>query len=380
LNHYITRSYEETFEKKTRGCAWNGGEKKVYLDGLINDEQLTTYSLEFMTDEVKEKINYYRNSVSEQSIKFPDISIVIVSNNDKKSEQVRKNIYRTCSDKENIEIIIKDGSSGKGICELYNEAITECTGKYIVFQHNDVFYLENNWDKIIQEKFNLYNDLKLLGVAGATEYSSMYLNWGQIGSNKMFGKIIHYTNKEYFKSEFNTQDGDHEVVVMDGLWLCLKKDYISEITFDEYFDKYHFYDISLCLRIPNNKIVTTDIKVLHTSLGSFNNEWEKESLKIYEIYGNSFLFKVKNNLTTKSKQIALNIEKVLLPIELMMPIELKAKKLPLTIDKEDKPIIENNIVEKKPKQLLKYSVNPSKNQYAKQIVKINNRLKQKIYF
>jgi len=37
--------------------------------------------------------------------------------------------------------------------------------------------------------------------------------------------------------------------------------------------------------------------------------------------------------------------------------------------KKDKPIIENNIVEKKPKQLLKYSVNPLKNNYQ-----INKRI------
>ena len=230
----------------------------------------------------------------------PSISIIICSRNPSEAMSVRRNLLGTAKYPKSLEIIVIDNrEKNEGLCAVYNQGAAKATGRVLVFMHEDVWMLERDWDVVLLKKFREIPEMQILGVAGSSMLVSYpYALWSDADMPNTFGKVVHLIEEEeaYFLTLFNDRDGDQEAVAVDGLWFAARKTLFEKVTFDEKtFTKFHFYDIDICMQaLEFGKIfVTTDIRVLHKSKGSFNNEWRE--------WNDIFIEKWKDKLPVKTE-------------------------------------------------------------------------------
>jgi len=170
---------------------------------------------------------------------------------------------------------------------IYNHAIhTKYEDDCIfVMCHNDIYFKTKNWGKILLNKFNNSN-YDIIGVAGSTYLPESGVWWED--RSKMIGIVEHTNGYKTWISEYSLEKKGciSPVVLVDGLFISFNPDTIIH-KFDEDFNGFHFYDLSFC--IPNyldgcNIGVTTDIRILHNSIGTVNKEWDINRKKFVEKY------------------------------------------------------------------------------------------------
>ena len=91
-------------------------------------------------------------------------------------------------------------------------------------------------------------------------------------------KEQHTTNNNPFKEKVS------EVVALDGLFFCIRKDLFDIIRFDEKYGGFHFYDIDISLQVLrlNYKLLCVyDILIEHISVSNLSAEWVKSSRTFY---------------------------------------------------------------------------------------------------
>jgi len=219
------------------------------------------------------------------------ISVVICSRDPRAAEWVSRNLRRTATHRENLQIIIQDNRSpSRGICAVYNEAVRKASGQLIVFMHEDAYMMESGWDELLRNKFAARPDVGVIGVAGSCALMREPPLWSKAGPPWTFGKVVHELDhgREYFLTVFNEQDGDQEVAVVDGVWMAVRAELLVECTFDSStFQGFHFYDIDFCLTagLCTRLLVTTDIRIKHFSPGSFGPEWNQGAQRLLEKWG-----------------------------------------------------------------------------------------------
>lgn len=171
--------------------------------------------------------------------------------------------------------------------EIYNQAIDEHNNDdaIMVFCHNDIKIKTLNWGKLLLGKFN-NQDFQIIGVAGTTFLSETGRWWDD--RSKMYGVVEHTNGLTEWVSEYSIPRRGHTVpvVLVDGLFIAADCNAI-EHKWDEEFKGFHMYDVSFC--IPNYLDgceigVTTDIRILHESVGMTNDQWEDNRVQFVEKY------------------------------------------------------------------------------------------------
>lgn len=170
--------------------------------------------------------------------------------------------------------------------QIYNQAIREHNNStaIMVFLHVDLIIKTPNWGKILLNRFNNSN-YSIIGVAGSS-YLKSGCWWDSRSS--MVGIVEHTNNISTWVSEYSSQRIGviTPVVVIDGVFMAVDCNNIIH-QFDEEFKGFHLYDLSFVF--PNfldgcNVGVTTDIRILHKSIGMTNEQWETNRLQFEEKY------------------------------------------------------------------------------------------------
>jgi len=177
----------------------------------------------------------------------------------------------------------------KGLCAAYNTGVKKAQGDLCVFLHEDVFVVTPHWGKILEEKFQRQKKLGLLGVAGSSYLFESNPLWVAPGRPFIHGKVIHdiAVQNSFILTVFSKTEHDMPVVAVDGLFMAIRGDLFSSISFDEVvFDDFHFYDIDICMQVGNthNLLVTHDLLVKHMSGGGFDDCWVQYAGKFIEKY------------------------------------------------------------------------------------------------
>jgi glycosyltransferase involved in cell wall biosynthesis len=229
----------------------------------------------------------------------PSISIIICSRNPADALSVRRNLLGTAKYPKSLEIIVIDNrEKNEGLCAVYNQGVAKANGRVLVFMHEDVWMMEKEWDVVLLKKFREMPEMQILGVAGSAYLVNYpYASWSAANIPYTFGKVVHLIEKEntFFLTLFNDRDGDQEAVVVDGLWFAARKTLFEKCRFDsETFTRFHFYDLDICMQaLEFGKVfVTTDIRVLHKSEGTFEEEWKE--------WNDIFVEKWKNKLPAET--------------------------------------------------------------------------------
>lgn len=234
------------------------------------------------------------------------ISIIICSRNRYIDSELVENIRRTIGC--DYELTVIDNSNNKfSIFEAYNLGIKESKGNLFCFLHDDISFKSQNWGITVQDLFYSNPFMGLLGIAGGKIKTKMPSAWWEGGENAI--KILqHYKNgtKEFRERgffDFNLQ----EVAAIDGVFMVMRKD--ARISFDERFDGFHNYDLSISLlqRKYNKKVfVTSKILLEHFSEGNLNKSWYKSSSKFHRLYKE--LLPVYNSSSEKFNEKLMNKE------------------------------------------------------------------------
>jgi hypothetical protein len=171
--------------------------------------------------------------------------------------------------------------------EVYNRALREhnVVDSVFVFCHNDITIKTRTWGRLLLSKFNS-TPFSIIGVAGTTVLPASGMWWED--RSKMYGVVEHTDGMSTWVSEFAVPRKGYTkpVVIIDGVFMAVDPDNI-EHQFDEEFKGFHLYDLSFCL--PNYLDgceigVTTDIRILHQSVGMTNEQWELNRKQFAEKY------------------------------------------------------------------------------------------------
>ena len=223
------------------------------------------------------------------------ISVIVCSKNSPQWDRHERNVKKTIgSDYEYVRI--DNTANPYGICAAYNEGVSRAKGEALVFVHEDVFFMEPGWGSVLEKKFKNDDSLGLIGVVGTQYLLDHTPAWLAAGQPFLRGRVIHEVDggESYYLSVFSWDKSDAEVVAVDGLFFAIRKNLFRRIHFDDKtFDKFHFYDLDICMQIrkTHKLIVTWDILTKHLSAGNCDAEWKESGMR--------FLAKYKNELPAR---------------------------------------------------------------------------------
>ena len=128
----------------------------------------------------------------------------------------------------------------------------------------------------------------IIGIAGGDLVTRVPATWSVSGIAKNF---IQSDNSPQKRSDIhfdqkNNGSINQEVVLLDGVWLCMRRQILEKIWFDDItFDGFHVYDIDICLQVKMagyKNFVVYDIVIEHFSHGFRNKEWVLNMLKVFK--------------------------------------------------------------------------------------------------
>lgn len=223
------------------------------------------------------------------------ISVIICSANAKLLELVTQNVVTTIGVPH--EIISFDNSKGdKGICEIYNRGVREAKFDILCFMHEDIKITTGDWGKKVIDIFVKDGEIGIVGVAGGGYKALTPSGWYCVEfqhPDKSFQNILQgykLDSKEELHAYHNPRDEKlSEVVCVDGVWFCTKREIAKSNQFDEVLlKKFHGYDVDFCLKVygKHKIVVTYDILMKHTSEGNFNKAWLDQILVLHQKWSN----------------------------------------------------------------------------------------------
>lgn len=214
------------------------------------------------------------------------ISCIICSRNSDISRELKTNITSTIGCE--YELVVVDNSDNRySMFSAYNEGVSRAKGDILCFMHEDVFYYTPNWGRVVEEYFTNDINLGLLGILGSHYLAKCVCG---VGDSSLISAYYYAQSKLYDFSRFFNTDGSVEVVVVDGMWFCIKKSlFFSEIRFDETFQGFHYYDMDICLQVLRAGYsckVTKNVLLKHMSFGAIDNVFLRNSFKFYKKWEN----------------------------------------------------------------------------------------------
>lgn len=240
------------------------------------------------------------------------ISVLICSIDPDLLLTVQENIRKTIGVP--YEILFLDNRNyKKGICKVYNELAEKAKFPYLCFIHEDVLLTTDDWGKKIEDIFKNEEKVGLIGIAGS-KYKSAYFSGWYTGAMELdCANYIHQYKTEaehVFLSPDKTKIME-EVVCIDGVFMCCRKEVWQKFFFDEIFLKgFHFYDIDFSLRVAYSYkvVVTYDVEIIHiTSGGDYSNNWVQNAISYHERMKHNLPFcKIRLNKKVVDKKVIIS--------------------------------------------------------------------------
>ncbi len=204
------------------------------------------------------------------------ISIIICARKSDIAETLRQNIESTIGLVHEI-IVINNSENKYNIFSAYNEGVRLSKFPFLLFMHDDVLMHTDHWgDKLLQH----FNDEKVgaVGIAGTPYLSYAPGGWWSNGMGHLY---LLQSNKPgqapEFQNIFPKNSSEENVVVLDGVWFCIRKSLFDVIRFDDKtFNGFHFYDADISVQISRagyRLLCINDILLHHLSMGVLDKKW-----------------------------------------------------------------------------------------------------------
>ncbi len=212
------------------------------------------------------------------------ISIIICSRNKHISTALEENIKSTIGVE--YEIVTIDNSENKySLFSAYNYGVKLSNYPYLCFVHEDVFFRTNKWG------INLIGHLNkdrcgIVGVAGGKIATNVPAQWSN--ENRYIHIIQHYKKAKkaaYLKEPADNSKLCESVVLVDGVFLSMRRELFSHLNFDESLGGFHSYDYDISIQaivVGYNNFVVYDILLEHFSAGFKDDRYYKNLIKVYK--------------------------------------------------------------------------------------------------
>jgi len=220
------------------------------------------------------------------------LSIIICSAKRELLTAISENIHQTVGVCHEI-IGIDNSVKNKGICCVYNEGAALARYNNLCFVHEDVLFHSKDWGLIL---LTLLEDehIGIVGTVGCAYKSAIPSTWA-MSSPEYYraNNIQRWNGKQTSKVLFKSDSSKHldEVVILDGVFLAMRKDVWCKYNFNELDIKgFHFYDYDICLRVLRDfsLIVCYDILLEHFSEGNLTRAWFEQCLWFHRKYRNEY--------------------------------------------------------------------------------------------
>jgi len=227
------------------------------------------------------------------------ISIIICSKSPELLKKVSNSIENTIGIE--YEIVVISNPDGQfGICEAYNRGAEIAKYSSLCFCHEDVIFHTSNWGQLVVN--HLQDEATgIIGVVGCmikpNAPSAPWIGGFPVNSVYMLQGVLN--GEPYLKHVNPDNDLKSEVVVIDGLWMCCRKEVWEKNRFDQTTLKgFHGYDVDFSLQISQNyrNFVIFDILLEHLSNGGNTKTWLDATYKVHEKWNATFKI-LKHNIT-----------------------------------------------------------------------------------
>jgi Glycosyltransferase like family len=214
------------------------------------------------------------------------ISIIICSVDPVSLANIKKNIEQTVGVPYEI-IVIGNSANRYGICQAYNEGGAQARFPLLCFMHEDIAFETAGWGEIVRRHLS-DSRTGLLGVAGSDAKSLVPSGWTFSIVSREINMVQHYRFSGApplrIRETGQTQAGPlKKVVVVDGFWLCTKREVFDRFKFDETtFTGFHGYDIDFSLQVNTqyDVCVAFDVVIHHFSEGKRDRQWLNSAVAI----------------------------------------------------------------------------------------------------
>lgn len=208
------------------------------------------------------------------------LSIIISSYQPHYFSALEKNIAETIGIP--YEIIKIDNPGLMGICKAYNQGAAKAKFDYLLFVHEDIEFITQNWGENLLNHLN-YPESGIIGLAGCSYIPNVpFAWWDNFEDTSM--NILQFDKEQllysYAVSEKKT------IAALDGVFLSCRKKIWEKYKFSNKLQGFHGYDLDFTIRVANdyNNYIINDITLKHFSDGKADHNWWKEILRARELY------------------------------------------------------------------------------------------------
>jgi hypothetical protein len=209
------------------------------------------------------------------------ISIIICARKNDISDTLKENIRQSIG--VHYEIIVIDNSQNEHtIFSAYNKGVALSHYPILLFMHDDIHYHTGSWGLKVLKHFE---DPKIgaIGVAGTPYMPHTPGGWWSTGAGYLY--LLQSASADAspkLENYFPENEITRNVVALDGVWFCIRKEIFNQIRFDEStFKGFHLYDIDISLQVYEagyQLLCVKDILIHHFSTGALNEQWVQTML------------------------------------------------------------------------------------------------------
>ena len=213
------------------------------------------------------------------------LSIIVCSINKDALSDLERNIAATIGKEVAYEVIGIDNTKlKKPLAYVYNYGASQAKYDNLLFVHEDVCFLSNDWANVVIGKLN-DPDCGVIGFAGGKIMCNTPSSWISIRKYNVSSYRQQYSDGTVKICSHNVKQAFEEVAVLDGFALFVRKTVWQEFPFDEkVLSGFHCYDIDFTLQIGKKykNYVCRDVDIQHFSTGNYDERWFNATVRIYE--------------------------------------------------------------------------------------------------
>jgi len=232
------------------------------------------------------------------------ISIIVCSKNKLLSEAFKNNIANTVN--VDYEIIHIDNSESQySISSAYNKGVIESNYPYLCFVHEDVKFHSHNWGNNLIVHLQRPN-AGIFGLAGRDIVTRVPASWkvtlDSVNIIQSYRSKKRRSKTRFLPKKFNLSF--RSVVLLDGVFMCMRRELMEKIRFDEEIEGFHGYDFDICIQSSiagYSNFVMYDIVLEHFSKGTPDVCYYRNLIKIFRKWNNQLPLTSEN---ISSKQLS----------------------------------------------------------------------------
>lgn len=202
-------------------------------------------------------------------------SVVVCSIDDRRFEKLTASLARSFGNHA-YEVVRIDNA--RSMCQGYNEGLKRSRGNRLIFCHDDIEILSDDFVSRIESNFAQFDVFGLVGTTRLTEGS-----WSSAGPPDVHGAVVqpHRTEaNQYVLHVFsNIRKPVANAQALDGMLIAARRETAQDLGWDEEnISGFHLYDVDFSFRahLAGLKVgIATDLLVYHASQGTRDETWRK---------------------------------------------------------------------------------------------------------